>query len=89
VPPLHERGISPDSLQAGMRAGTGSQPLSIPLSTATFITGTLSQAPVILHGPELRKIRRDNPDLQSEASAEGEPTDRGSTRTGHGTHRRC
>jgi hypothetical protein len=63
--------------------------LSIPLSTATFITGILSQASVILHGPELRKIRRDNPDLQSEAPSEGEPTDPGSTRTRHGTHCRC
>jgi hypothetical protein len=45
--------------------------------------------PVSLHGPELRKTRQDNPDLQSEASAEGEPTDHGLTRTGHGTHCRC
>jgi hypothetical protein len=89
VPLLHEHGMSLDSLQAGMHAGTGSQPMTIPRPLATFISGILSQAPVILHGPELRKIRQDNPDLQSEASAEGEPTDHGSTRTGHGTHCRC
>jgi len=89
VPLLREHGISLDSLQARMRAGTGSQPMTIPLSTAAFITGILSQAPVILHGPELRKIRRDNPDLQSEVPAEGEPTDHGSIRTGHGAHCRC
>ena len=63
--------------------------MTIPLPAAKFITGVLSQAPVILHGLELRKIRQDNPDLESEAPTESEHTDHGSHQTGHGTHCRC
>jgi hypothetical protein len=47
VPLLREHGITLDSLQAGMRAGTGSQPMTIPVTAAEAIT----QAPQLRPTP--------------------------------------
>jgi hypothetical protein len=58
---LHEQDISLPKLRAGMRAGTGSQPMTIPDAAARAIQETLRHAPVIRTGPELRQLRRDNP----------------------------
>jgi hypothetical protein len=57
VPVLERHGTSLDSLRAGMRAGTGSQPVTIPDATATAIVEALSLAPITRRGPELRAIR--------------------------------
>jgi len=65
VPFLRDHGVSLHSLRTGMRAGTGSQPMTIPDAAAEAIVKTLEGAPVTLHGPELRAIRRDTPDLES------------------------
>jgi hypothetical protein len=66
VPFLQGRGASLDSMRAGMRAGTGSQPMTIPFAMAEAVAETLRRAPVILRGPELQGIRQRNPDLQSQ-----------------------
>ena len=42
VPCLREHGITLDSLRAGLRAGTGSQPMTIPVPVAKAITQALS-----------------------------------------------
>ena len=68
VPVLERHGTSLGSLRAGMRAGTGSQPVAIPDATATAIVEALNLAPVILRGPELRAIRQRTPDLESPGS---------------------
>ena len=65
MPVLERHGISLDSLRAGMRAGTGSQPMTIPDATATAIVEALNLAPITLHGPELRAIRQRTSDLES------------------------
>ncbi|MGH3418009.1 MAG: LuxR C-terminal-related transcriptional regulator [Streptosporangiaceae bacterium] len=63
------------SLRAGLRAGTGSQPMTIPVPAAETITQTLACSRTILRGPELRKIRLDHPDLQSLAPDEDTSAD--------------
>jgi len=63
VPHLEEHGITLASLRAGMHAGTGSQPMTIPVPAAEEITRALARARAILWGPELRKIRLGHPDL--------------------------
>jgi hypothetical protein len=74
VPFLRDHGVSLDSLRTGMRAGTGSQPMTIPDAVAEAIVKTLEGAPVTLHGLELRAIRRGTPDLESQGHAgEDEP----------------
>ena len=65
VPLLRKHGTGLPELRAGMHAGTGSQPMTIPAATAQAITETLRQAPVILTGPELRTIRLNHPGLAS------------------------
>ena len=75
VPLLEEHGITLASLRVGMHAGTGSQPMTIPVPAAEAITRTLARARTILRGPELRKIRLDNPDLQSPAPDGDTPPD--------------
>jgi hypothetical protein len=59
VPLLQEHGIGLADLRAGMRAGTGSQPMII----ATAAAEALKRAPVTLTGPGLRKLRLDHPTL--------------------------
>jgi hypothetical protein len=75
VPLLGEHGITPASLRAGMHAGTGSQPMTILVPAAGAVTRTLARARTILRGPELPKIRLDNPDLQSPAPDGDMPSD--------------
>jgi len=65
LPCLAEYGITLDSLRAGMRAGTGSQPMTIPVPAGEAITQALSHAPITLHGAELRRVRLHHPELQS------------------------
>lgn len=82
--------ISPDSLRTGMRAATGSQPMTIPDVAAEAIVKTLEGAPVTLHGPELRAIRRDTPDLESQGHAgEDEPEDSAPQLSRHGARCGC
>jgi hypothetical protein len=69
VPLLQEQGIGLPELRAGMHAGTGSQPMTIAIAAAEAVAGALQHAPVIITGPELRKIRLDYPDLASPAPA--------------------
>ena len=69
VPLLLKQGMSLRDLRAGMHAGTGSQPTTIPLAAATAIEHTLRHAPVILTGTQLRKLRTDHPSLASAAPA--------------------
>jgi len=57
MPCLAEHGIRLDSLQAGMRAGTGSQPMTIPVPAGEAIAQAVSHAPITLRGAELRRIR--------------------------------
>lgn len=75
VPLLEQHDITLASLRAGMRAGTGSQPMTIPVPAAEAITQTLCRAGTVLRGPELRRLRLDNPDLQSPAPARDIPSD--------------
>jgi hypothetical protein len=65
VPVLQEQGIGLAELRAGMHAGTGSQPVTIATAAAEAIAAALKRAPVIVTGPQLRKIRLDNPGLTS------------------------
>jgi hypothetical protein len=66
VPLLREHGITLESLQGGMRAGTGSQPMTIPVTAAEAITQSLSgKDHITLTGPQLRQLRLDHPELQS------------------------
>jgi len=69
VPLLRDQGIGLHELQAGMHAGTGSQPMTIAIAAAEAIKETLKHAPRILTGPELRKVRLNHPDLASPAPA--------------------
>lgn len=73
-----------------MRAATGSQPMTIPDVAAEAIVKTLEGAPVTLHGPELRAIRRDTPDLESQGHAgEDEPEDSAPQLSRHGARCGC
>lgn len=90
VPFLHAHGFSLDRLHAGMRAGTGSQPVTIPAAVARDITGILSSAKIILRGPELRAIRQRTPDLESrEPGGEGQPGNPAPQEGWHGADCRC
>jgi hypothetical protein len=64
MPCLAEHHITLDSLRAGMRAGTGSQPMTIPVPVGEAITQALSRASITLRGAELRRIRLRHPELQ-------------------------
>lgn len=89
VPLLQEQGISLPELRAGMRAGTGSQPMTVPAAKARAIAEMLKRAPVGLARPELRKLRRENPDLASAEAAgnmsANQPTQQGQ----YGAHCGC
>jgi hypothetical protein len=88
VPDLEEHDVGLDSLRASMRAGIGSQPVTIPVPVARAIAGILRKAPVIRRGPALRAIRERHPDLESAGSAgEDESVDRARRGSGHGA--RC
>ncbi len=52
--------MSLSDLRVAMHAGTGSQPMMIPLAAATAIEHTLRHAPVIT-GTQFRKLRTDHP----------------------------
>lgn len=87
VPCLREHGITLDSLRAGLRAGTGSQPMTIPVPVAKAITQALSCSHPTLRGPDLRKIRLRNPELQSPAWDAGPSADGVTQASPHST--RC
>ena len=90
IPLLRTHGFTLDMLRAGMRAGTGSRPLTIPAAAAEDITATLARAEITLRGPELRAVRQRTPNLQSP-----EPGEKGQSRNparpegGHGAHCGC
>lgn len=89
VPLLGEHCITLDSLRSGMRAGTGSRPMTIPVPAAEAITQTLGRFRITLRGPELRKIRLDNPDLQSPAQGSDTPAGDIALATSHSARCGC
>jgi hypothetical protein len=89
VPLLVEQGLTLPDLRIGMRAGTGSQPMTIPLAAATAVEHALRQAPIILTGAELRKLRTGNPSLASAALAGDAPACGITQPNEHCTHCGC
>jgi hypothetical protein len=89
VPLLQEHGIGLPELWAGMHAGIGSQPMTIAIAGAEAVAETLKHAPVILTGPELRKVRLDHPDLASPAPAGDVPMNQITEQSRHCTHCGC
>ena len=89
APLLQEHHVSLDALRAGMRAGTSSQPVTIPDPAGEAIVKRLSAA-VTLDGQKLRAIRRHSPDLESPGPGQGDqpsnPVPQGSR---HGAHCGC
>ncbi len=87
LPCLAGHGFTLDSLRAGMRAGTGSQRMTIPVPVGEAIAQVLSRALIILRGAELRGIRLRHPELQS---PDGETSaDAASSLSGHCAHCGC
>jgi|GEM_PF-815351 len=69
VPLLQDQGLSLPDLRHGMHAGIASQPMTIPAGAAEAIEEMLNRSPVIVRGPELRKLRQGNPGLASSVPA--------------------